>query len=109
MSMQHGGRRDRLRIGPNLWAGVGLIRGGCGTSLVGSPANIVKQLVPYEELGIETLVLSGYPHLEEAYRTAELLFPALPGWTKPDPLQIPGLRAVAAFADPGRPAAVSAR
>jgi alkanesulfonate monooxygenase len=109
MSSQHNGRRDRLRIGPNLWAGVGLIRGGCGTSLVGSPANIVKQLVPYEQLGIDTLVLSGYPHLEEAYRTAELLFPALPSWTKPDPLQIPGLGSVAAFADPGRPAAVSAR
>jgi len=109
MSSQHGGRRDRLRIGPNLWAGVGLIRGGCGTSLVGSPANIVKQLAPYEALGIDTLVLSGYPHLEEAYRTAELLFPALPGWTKPDPLRVPGLRAVAAFADPGRSVAVTAR
>lgn len=109
MSDLHGGRRDQLRIGPNLWAGVGLVRGGCGTALVGSPANIVKQLVPYEDLGIDSLVLSGYPHLEEAYRTAELLFPALPGWTKPDPLNVPGLRAVAAFADPGRPAAVAAR
>ncbi|HEY0193841.1 MAG TPA: LLM class flavin-dependent oxidoreductase [Kofleriaceae bacterium] len=101
ISATHGGQRDRLRIGPNLWAGVGLVRGGCGTSLVGSPANIVRQLVPYEQLGIDTLVLSGYPHLEEAYRTAELLFPALPGWRKPDPLQVAGLHAVAAFADPG--------
>ncbi|MNH46513.1 Alkanesulfonate monooxygenase [compost metagenome] len=32
----------------------------------------------YQELGIETFVLSGYPHLEEAYRVAELLFPLLP-------------------------------
>lgn len=103
MSATHGGHRDRLRIGPNLWAGVGLVRGGCGTSLVGSPANIVRQLVPYEQLGIDTLVLSGYPHLEEAYRTAELLFPALPGWRKPNPLQVAGLHAVAAFADPGKP------
>lgn len=100
MSELHGGSRDRLRIGPNLWAGVGLIRGGCGTTLVGSPANIVAQLAPYEALGIDMLVLSGYPHLEEAYRTAELLFPALPGWRKPDPLRIPELRAVPAFAEP---------
>jgi len=104
MSALHGGRRDRLRIGPNLWAGVGLIRGGCGTSLVGSPANIVAQLAPYEALGIDMLVLSGYPHLEEAFRTAELLFPALPSWTKPDPLRLPELRSIPAFADPGRPA-----
>jgi alkanesulfonate monooxygenase len=109
MSELHRGRRDQLRIGPNLWAGVGLVRGGCGTSLVGSPANIVKQLAPYEALGIDALVLSGYPHLEEAYRTAELLFPALPGWTKPDPLRLPGLQAVAAFADPGRPPPAGAR
>jgi alkanesulfonate monooxygenase len=107
MSQLHGGRRDRLRIGPNLWAGVGLIRGGCGTSLVGSPANIVAQLAPYEALGIDMLVLSGYPHLEEAFRTAELLFPALPSWTKPDPLRLPELRSIPAFADPGRPARAS--
>jgi alkanesulfonate monooxygenase len=105
ISATHAGHRDRLRIGPNLWAGIGLVRGGCGTALVGSPDNIVRQLAPYEALGIDTLVLSGYPHLEEAYRTAELLFPALPGWTKPDPLQVPGLHAVAAFADPGKPRA----
>lgn len=101
MSALHNGHRDRLRIAPNLWVGVGLVRGGCGTALVGSPDNIVRQLAPYEALGIDTLVLSGYPHLEEAYRTAELLFPALPGWTKADPLRRPNLRPVAAFADPG--------
>lgn len=101
MSSLHGGRRDRPRIGPNLWAGVGLVRGGCGTSLVGSPENIVKQLRPYEELGVDTLISSGHPHLEEAYRTAELLFPALPGWGRPSPLRPPDLRPLVAFADPG--------
>jgi len=35
-------------------------------------------LLEYHELGIETFIMSGYPHLEEAYRTAELLFPRLP-------------------------------
>jgi len=29
-------------------------------------------------LGIDTFILSGYPHLEEAYQVAELLFPRLP-------------------------------
>ncbi|MCA9879118.1 MAG: hypothetical protein KC442_15105, partial [Thermomicrobiales bacterium] len=29
------------------------------------------------DLGIDTFILSGYPHLEEAYRFAELVFPRL--------------------------------
>lgn len=29
------------------------------------------------DIGIETFIGSGYPHLEEAYRVAELLFPEL--------------------------------
>lgn len=32
----------------------------------------------YAEIGIETFIMSGYPHLEEAYRFAELVFPLLP-------------------------------
>ena len=31
----HGGRRDKLEVAPNLRAGVGLVRGGAGTALVG--------------------------------------------------------------------------
>jgi len=31
----------------------------------------------YEALGIDTFIFSGYPHLEEAYRFAELVFPLL--------------------------------
>jgi alkanesulfonate monooxygenase len=74
----HGGRRENLEVSPNLWAGVGLVRGGAGTALVGSPEVVVERMLEYRELGIETFILSGYPHLEEAYRTAELLFPHLP-------------------------------
>ncbi len=73
----HGGRRDKLEVSPNLWAGVGLIRGGVGTALVGSPATVAARLREYQAMGIETIIASGYPHLEEAYRVAELLFPAL--------------------------------
>ena len=31
----------------------------------------------YAALGIDTFIFSGYPHLEESYRVAELLFPHL--------------------------------
>ncbi|CAL1238913.1 FMNH2-dependent alkanesulfonate monooxygenase [Candidatus Methylocalor cossyra] len=78
MARLHGGSRHNLEVSPNLWAGVGLVRGGAGTALVGSPATVAARMQEYAELGIETFVLSGYPHLEEAYRVAELLFPRLP-------------------------------
>jgi alkanesulfonate monooxygenase len=73
----HGGRRDRLEVSPNLWAGVGLVRGGAGTALVGDPDTVATRMREYAALGIETFILSGYPHLEEAYRVAELLLPRL--------------------------------
>jgi alkanesulfonate monooxygenase len=78
MASLHGGSREHLEVAPNLWAGVGLVRGGAGTALVGAPATVAERLREYADLGIETFVLSGYPHLEEAYRVAELLFPLLP-------------------------------
>ncbi len=78
MSNLHKGRRDQLEIAPNLWAGVGLVRGGAGTALVGDPDTVAARMQEYAELGIETFILSGYPHLEEAYRFAELVFPKLP-------------------------------
>ncbi|MEY1661671.1 FMNH2-dependent alkanesulfonate monooxygenase [Isoalcanivorax beigongshangi] len=79
MAALHGGRRDRLEVAPNLWAGVGLVRGGAGTALVGDPETVAARIEEYRALGVDTFVLSGYPHLEEAYRVAELLFPLLPG------------------------------
>ncbi|WP_029001142.1 FMNH2-dependent alkanesulfonate monooxygenase [Azohydromonas australica] len=75
----HGGRRDKLEISPNLWAGVGLVRGGAGTALVGDPETVAARLKEYADLGVDSFVLSGYPHLEEAIRFAELVFPLLPG------------------------------
>ncbi|WP_338553973.1 FMNH2-dependent alkanesulfonate monooxygenase [Paenibacillus sp. KS-LC4] len=78
MAQLHAGDRSKLEISPNLWAGIGLVRGGAGTALVGSPDSVAARMKEYAELGIETFILSGYPHLEEAYRTAELLFPRLP-------------------------------
>ncbi|ARF49580.1 FMNH2-dependent alkanesulfonate monooxygenase [Pantoea stewartii] len=77
MAALHGGRRDKLEISPNLWAGVGLVRSGAGTALVGDAPTVAARMKEYETLGIETFILSGYPHLEEAYRVGELLFPHL--------------------------------
>jgi alkanesulfonate monooxygenase len=78
MARLHGGRRDKLEISPNLWAGVGLVRGGAGTALVGDPETVAARMKEYIALGVDTFILSGYPHLEEAYRFAELVFPLLP-------------------------------
>jgi len=86
MAALHGGRRDQLEVSPNLWAGVGLVRGGAGTALVGDPATVATRLKEYVDLGVDRFVLSGYPHLEEAHRFAELVFPLLPG-KKPVTLQ----------------------
>lgn len=75
----HGTSKDResLLVGPHLWAGIGLLRGGAGTAVVGNPQQVAETLRAYQALGADTFVLSGYPHLEEAYNVAELLFPVL--------------------------------
>ncbi|GGN75883.1 alkanesulfonate monooxygenase [Actinoplanes lobatus] len=73
----HGGTRDELEIYPNLWAGVGLVRPGAGTALVGSHTEVADRIAEYHDLGIDEFILSGYPHLEEAYHAGEGLLPEL--------------------------------
>ncbi|MGW7514966.1 LLM class flavin-dependent oxidoreductase [Streptomyces sp. NPDC054796] len=73
----HGGGRDGLEIHPGLWAGIGLVRGGAGTALVGSHAEVAGLIKEYRDVGIEEFVLSGYPHLEEAYWFGEGVLPLL--------------------------------
>ncbi|QLL05440.1 LLM class flavin-dependent oxidoreductase [Mycobacterium vicinigordonae] len=77
MTALHGGRLDHLEIYPNLWAGVGLVRGGAGTALVGSHEEVAKLILEFHALGFEEFILSGYPHLEEAYWFAEGVLPIL--------------------------------
>jgi alkanesulfonate monooxygenase len=73
----HGGSTEDLEISPNLWAGVGLVRGGAGTALVGSHAGFADRIEEYANLGISEFILSGYPHLEEAYWFGEGVLPIL--------------------------------
>ena len=78
MAELHNGDRSKLEVSPNLWAGVGLVRGGAGTALVGDPQTVADRIQEYADLGISTFIFSGYPHLEESIRFAELVFPLLP-------------------------------
>ncbi len=89
MTALHGGGRDDLVIGPNLWAGFGLVRGGAGTALVGSHEEVAERLVEYHDLGFDHVILSGQPHLEEAYWFGEGVLPLL--------------RRAGVAADPGSP------
>ena len=73
----HNGRTDALEVSPNLWAGIGLVRGGAGTALVGSHDEVAERIAEYHDLGIDEFILSGYPHLEEAYRVGEGVMPVL--------------------------------
>ncbi|HTK64337.1 MAG TPA: LLM class flavin-dependent oxidoreductase [Pseudonocardia sp.] len=77
MRALHGGSTGDLEISPNLWAGVGLVRGGAGTALVGSHEEVADRIAEYHALGIDEFVLSGYPHLEEAWWFGEGVLPIL--------------------------------
>jgi alkanesulfonate monooxygenase len=71
MTALHRGRTSDLEIAPNLWAGYGLVRGGAGTALVGSHTEVADRIAEYHQLGIDHFILSGQPHIEEAYWFAE--------------------------------------
>jgi alkanesulfonate monooxygenase len=91
-SYRNGGRAGDLEVYPHLWAGVGLVRGGAGTALVGNHGQVADLIEEYAELGISEFILSGYPHLEEAYWFGEGVLPELRRrgrWASPGSL-IPG-------------------
>ncbi|WP_216694403.1 LLM class flavin-dependent oxidoreductase [Dietzia psychralcaliphila] len=110
----HGGRTDSLEVSPNLWAGVGLVRGGAGTALVGSHEEVADRIAEYAGLGLSHFVLSGYPHLEETYSFGEGVLPILArrglwssGERREDTVSVP-FTTVATVADirSGEPASV---
>ena len=82
------GSKDDLEIHPNLWAGVGLVRGGAGTAHGRQPHRGRRPHRGVPAVGIEEFVLSGYPHLEESYRFGEGVLPVLAQrglWAHPAP------------------------
>ena len=92
-SYRDGGQASDLEIYPHLWAGVGLVRGGAGTALVGSHSQVADLIEEYAALGISEFILSGYPHLEEAYWFGEGVLPELRRrgvWRPPGPAADPG-------------------
>jgi len=111
MAALHGGRTDELVVAPNLWAGIGLVRGGAGTALVGSFEEVADRIAEYHALGFDELILSGHPHLEEAYTVGEGVLPLLRARglvTSPDPereVAAPG--AYVSLPDVRRPLAAS--
>jgi alkanesulfonate monooxygenase len=104
----HGGSRDNLEVSPNLWAGVGLVRGGAGTALVGSHTEVADRIEEYARLGLSEFILSGYPHLEEAYWFGEGVLPILQArglWTHPAPASLDNAANAVPFAPTSRPSA----
>jgi alkanesulfonate monooxygenase len=87
----HGGSTDDLEIHPNVWAGIGLVRGGAGTALVGSHEEVAERIEEYHSVGIDEFVLSAYPHLEGAYWFGEGVLPILASrglWVHPHPTAV---------------------
>ncbi len=89
MAELHGGTTDRLEVYPNVWAGIGLVRGGVGTALVGSHDDVTARILEYHALGFDEFIFSGYPHLEEAYWFGEGVLPRLRDLGLARPLERP--------------------
>jgi alkanesulfonate monooxygenase len=83
MAALHGGTLPdgarSLEVAPNLWAGIGLVREGAATALVGSHEQVAERIEEYARLGFDEFILSGYPHLEEAWRVGEEVLPLVGG------------------------------
>jgi alkanesulfonate monooxygenase len=79
VGLHHGRLSDarQLEVYPNIWAGIGLVRGGAGTAVIGSHEQVAARIAEYEALGVDTFIFSAYPNLEEAVRLGEDLLPLL--------------------------------
>ena len=87
MADLHGGSRDHLEIHPNVWSGIGLVRGGAGTAIVGSYSDVADRIEEYADLGFDEFIFSGYPHLEEAFYFGEGVLPILRSRGRLDAIQ----------------------
>jgi len=81
-------RRGSLWVTDTLWMGVNTVRAGAGASLVGTPGMIAGALKEYVQAGVQTFILSGWPHVEEVEIFGREVMPLL-GDTRPLPLEAP--------------------
>lgn len=70
-------RWDDLIVGPNLWGGFNLLRGGPALGIVGNYEQCAARLDELIGRGADAFILAGTPHLEEAYRIGEEVLPLL--------------------------------
>lgn len=75
MDLFSGSKDQNYVIGPNLWSGLSAIRGGGAVTFVGTPEQVSDRLIEFIDAGVTSFILSGYPHLEEAKISGELLLP----------------------------------
>jgi alkanesulfonate monooxygenase len=61
----------------NLWTGIGRARSGCGAAIVGNPDQVLAKLQAYQAEGIESFILSGYPHAAECDLFARHVLPRI--------------------------------
>jgi alkanesulfonate monooxygenase len=64
----------------HLWTGVGRARSGAGIAIVGDPDQVAGKLRELRDAGIDTFILSGYPHLAECDLVARHVLPQLSTW-----------------------------
>lgn len=84
MTALEGDEDDWLADG--LWAGIRRVRGGAGTAIVGAYPEVADWLMRYREAGVDFVIGSGYPHLEEVRRVAAEVWPLLEA---PAPTRLP--------------------
>jgi alkanesulfonate monooxygenase len=106
MRSLHEGNREDLEVSPNLWAGIGLVRPGAGTALVGSHEHVAERIFEYHELGLDEFILSGHPHLEEAYAVGEGVLPLVNKAVGGQPQSDPQFRPWGVRHEPVEPASV---
>jgi alkanesulfonate monooxygenase len=74
-ALRRGTGFEDLIVGPNVWAGLGLARGGPSCAFVGSYANVAERILEYHANGVTTFILAGTPHLEEGLRVGQEVLP----------------------------------
>ena len=72
-------RYQDLIIAPNIWAGVAYLGDMPTVGIVGSYEQVAERLDDLVAIGTDALLLSGLPHLEEAYRVGEEVLPLFGG------------------------------